>query len=97
MVAHEGIEVEDTAIAMFEFKSGARGGSTACWFAERHPAEVQITGSERSVFMSDDKFRVWEFKNELPKDVDIRASFGLNNSADRAGAADPSSIDFSWH
>ena len=96
-MAHEGIEVEDTAIAMFEFKSGARGGSTACWFAERHPAEVQITGSERSVFMSDDKFRVWEFKNELPEDADIRASFSLNNSADRAGAADPSAIDFSWH
>ena len=47
--------------------------------------------------MSDDKFRVWEFKKELPEDADIRASFVLNNSADRTGAADPSAIDFSWH
>ena len=47
--------------------------------------------------MSNDKFRVCEFKNELPKDADIRLAFGLNNSASGAGAADPSAIDFSWH
>ena len=47
--------------------------------------------------MSNDKFRVWEFKNELPKDADIRVTFGLNNSASGAGSADPSAIDFSWH
>jgi UDP-N-acetyl-2-amino-2-deoxyglucuronate dehydrogenase len=45
--------------------------------------------------MSNDKFRVWEFKNELTKDADIRVTFGLNNSASGAGAADPSTIDFS--
>ena len=40
MVAHEGIEVEDTAVAMLEFASGALGviqGSTASWSAEGHP------------------------------------------------------------
>ena len=47
--------------------------------------------------MSNDKFRVWEFKNKLPKDADIRVTFSLNNSASGAGAADPSAIDFSWH
>jgi hypothetical protein len=47
--------------------------------------------------MSNDKFRVWEFKNKLPKDADILVFFGLNNSASGAGAADPSAIDFSWH
>ena len=47
--------------------------------------------------MSNDKFRVWEFKNELTKDADIRVTFGLNNSASGAGSADPSAIDFSWH
>ena len=47
--------------------------------------------------MSNDKFRVWEFKNELPKDADIRVTFGLNNSASGAGSNDPSAIDVSWH
>ncbi len=100
LVAHEGIEVEDTAIAMLEFESGAMGviqGSTACWSADGHPAEVQITGSEGSVFMTDDKFRVWEFLNPTDKDAAIRKDFGLGAQVAGAGAADPSAIDFKWH
>ena len=99
-VAHYGIEVEDTAIAMLEFANGALGviqGSTACWSAEGHPAEVQITGSEGSVFMSDDKFRVWEFRRPRPEDDDVRKHLGVNDNAAGAGAADPSAIDFAWH
>ena len=100
LVAHSGIEVEDTAIAMVEFKSGALGviqGSTACWSEEGHPAEVQITGSRGSVFMTDDKFRVWEFADTKPEDGEIRNEFGLGTSTAGAGAADPSAIDFAWH
>ena len=51
---HEGIEVEDTAVAILEFESGARGviqGATSCWSSSGHPAEVHICGSEGSVFM----------------------------------------------
>lgn len=100
LVAHSGIEVEDTAIAMLEFESGALGviqGSTACWSEEGHPAEVQITGSKGSVFMSDDKFRVWEFQEPQPDDDTIRKDYGLSASAAGAGAADPAAIDFTWH
>ncbi len=100
LLAHSGIEVEDTAIAMLEFANGALGviqGSTACWSREGHPAEVQITGSQGSVFMSDDKFRVWEFAQAKPEDDGIRQDFGLHGNAAGAGAADPSAIDFSWH
>ncbi len=100
LVAHSGIEVEDTAIAMLEFESGAMGviqGSTACWSAEGHPAEIHITGSGGSAFMTDDKFRVWEFRDAKPDDDHIRATYGLSQDAAGAGAADPSSIDFVWH
>ena len=100
LVAHSGIEVEDTAIAMLEFESGALGviqGSTACWSEEGHPAEVQITGSAGSVFMTDDKFRVWEFQNATTEDEEIRRTYGLNSATAGAGAADPSAIDFRWH
>lgn len=100
LVAHSGIEVEDTAVAMLEFKSGALGviqGSTACWSEQGHPAEVHITGSKGSVFMTDDKFRVWEFADGQPEDSDIRRELGLGASTAGAGAADPSAIDFKWH
>jgi len=100
LVAHRDIEVEDTAIAMLEFASGALGviqGSTACWSSAGHPAEIHITGSEGSVFMSDDKFRVWEFLHAKPEDADIRRNLGSSAGAAGAGAANPSAIDFSWH
>ena len=34
---------------------------------------------------------------ETAEDDRIRAEFGVNADAGGAGAADPSSIDFSWH
>ena len=100
LVAHKGIEVEDVGIAMLEFENGALGviqGSTACWSKSGHPAEIQITGSQGSVFMSDDKFRVWEFANETAYDDEIRQQYGLSENEAGAGAADPSAIDFVWH
>ena len=100
LVAHAGIEVEDTAIAMLEFESGALGviqGTTAAWSAQGHPAEVQITGESGSAFLSDDRFRVWEFADETPEDERIRAKYGLDAPQAGAGAADPAAIDFSWH
>lgn len=98
--AHRDIEVEDTAAAIMRFEGGALGvvqGSTACWSANGHPAEIQICGDHGSVFMSDDKFRVWEFADETSADQCIRTEFGLANGSPGAGAADPSAIDFSGH
>ena len=100
LVAHQGIEVEDTAVALLAFSSGALGsvqGSTACWSATGHPAEIQICGEKGSVFMTDDRFRVWEFADEMPEDARISAEFGLDATAAGAGAADPAAIDFTWH
>ncbi len=100
LIAHEGIEVEDTATAMLTFKNGALGtvqGSTACWSAAGHPAEIQICGEHGSVFMTDDRFKVWEFAAETDADTRIRDTYGLAAEAAGAGAADPAAIDFSWH
>ena len=80
LVAHEGIEVEDTATAMLTFANGALGtiqGSTACWSACGHPAEIQICGEAGSVFLTDDRFRVWEFSPTKRKRTPrIRSDFG---------------------
>jgi UDP-N-acetyl-2-amino-2-deoxyglucuronate dehydrogenase len=100
LVAHSGIEVEDAAFAMVEFESGAMGviqASTACWSENGHPAEVQICGTEGSVFMTDDRFRIWEFLNKTPQDLEIVSQYGMKTAAAGAGAADPAAIDFSWH
>jgi predicted dehydrogenase len=100
LVAHENIEVEDVAVALLTFKSGALGvlqGSTACWSEGGHPAEIQICGTHGSVFLTDERFRVWEFRDETPDDDRIRAEHGVKTGAAGAGAADPSAIDFTWH
>jgi len=99
-LAHSGIEVEDTAVAMLQFNNGALGtiqGSTACWSRDGHPAEIQICGERGSVFMRDDRFSVWEFDDESEKDRRIRAELGINTPQAGAGAADPAAIDFVWH
>ena len=100
LVAHTGIEVEDVATAMLEFENGAFGviqGSTACWSSTGHPAEIQICGDRGSVFMADDKFRVWDFRDARDEDIIIRKLHGLSRDTAGAGAADPKAIDFSWH
>jgi len=96
---HEGIEVEDTAVAILEFENGARGviqGATSCWSSSGHPAEVHICGSEGSVFMRDESFRVWDFKTLLPADDFIKNNL-MEGAAQGLGANDPSAINFDGH
>ena len=99
--AHAGIEVEDTAVAMLAFESGALGtiqASTACWSASGHPAEIQLCGEAGSAFLTDDKFRVWEFEPSRTEDTEVIANHGLATAGQAgAGAADPAAIDYRWH
>ena len=96
---HEGIEVEDTAVAILEYKSGARGviqGATSCWSSSGHPAEVHICGSDGSAFLSDESFRVWDFKEARPEDDFIIKNL-MEGAEQGIGANDPSSINFEGH
>lgn len=98
-LTHENIEVEDTAVAILEFENGARGviqGSTSCWSSKGHPAEIQLCGSEGSVFIQDDKFRIWDFKNSMPKDAEIKETL-MAGSEKGLGANDPGAINFLGH
>ena len=97
---HKRIEVEDIAVAIVNFKNGALGvieGSTACYSPTGHPAEVQICGSDGSVFMKDNSFTKWEFRKILPLDTKIMEKLGSASAAKGAGAADPKAIDFRCH
>jgi predicted dehydrogenase len=98
-LAHERIEVEDMAVAMVEFESGARGvieSSTCCWSENGHPARLQICGTEGSVFLADETFEVWDFKNEQAEDAEIRQTLMRGNQA-ALGANDPKAIQFQQH
>lgn len=96
-LAHTGIEVEDTAVAMLEFKNGARGviqGATTCW--PGHPAEVNLSGDKGSVFLADEQFRHWEFAEESPEDEEVRKTM-MEGAGAGLGAADPKAINFTGH
>ena len=98
-LAHERIEVEDMAVAILEFENGARGvieGSTCSWSHNGHPARVQLCGTEGSVFLADETFEVWDFKDAQPEDARIRETLMRGNQA-ALGANDPKAIQFHAH
>ena len=98
-LAHKGIEVEDTAVAILGFASGARGvieGSTCNWSRDGHPARVQLSGKAGSAFLADEAFEVWDFADDAPVDTTIRAHHMAGAGAG-LGANDPAAISFEQH
>lgn len=99
LLTHQNIEVEDTAVAILEFENGARGtiqGSTSCWSSTGHPAEIQICGSHGSVFLSDESFRVWDFKEKAVQDDYVFNNL-LKTTQRGLGANDPKAINHLGH
>jgi len=99
LLAHERIEVEDSCVAILEFASGARGvieASTCCWSSGGHPAEVQVCGTNGSVFLADECFRVWDFADPGPADKQIHETM-MQGSVRGLGANDPTAIHFDGH
>lgn len=94
---HEGIEVEDTAVAALEFESGALGvieGSTAVFpgFMKR----VEISGTDGSAILEEEDLKTWSFRTETPDDAGIREKYGSATSSG-GGAADPGAISVTAH
>jgi predicted dehydrogenase len=98
-LAHENIEVEDTAVSILEFENGARGvieSSTCNWSKNGHPARVQLAGTEGSVFLADEAFELWDFMHETEEDEKIRSQF-MQGTGSGLGANDPTAINFYQH
>ena len=98
-LTHDRIEVEDNAVIMVEYASGAIGtiqASTSCWSQDGHAAEVNICGSAGSVFMQDNRFAKWEFKESRPVDEVISADL-MTTDAVAEGANDPKAIQVDGH
>ncbi len=96
-LTHKSIEVEDTAVAVLRFASGALGvieGSTAAYpgFYKR----IEISGSTGSVIMEEENITCWKFEEEKSEDEEIRKRFS-NSTHTGGGASDPSAIGYHGH
>jgi predicted dehydrogenase len=95
-LAHQRIEVEDTAVAALGFASGALGvieGSTAA-FPGQHK-RIELCGSAGSAVLEDEALRQWQFAEERPADAALRARLAEGTAA--GGQADPKAISFAGH
>lgn len=96
-LGHEGIEVEDAAVAALEFRNGAFGtieGTTAAY--KGYPRRIEICGTEGSVFLEGGDITVWNFAEERPEDRKIRRKFG-KKAAGAGGTSDPAAISHVGH
>ena len=70
--------------------------STCTWSKDGHPARVQLAGTDGSVFLADESFEMWDFREEKPEDAEIKSTLMKGQEAG-LGANDPSAINFYQH
>jgi UDP-N-acetyl-2-amino-2-deoxyglucuronate dehydrogenase len=93
-LAHERIEVEDTAVAILRFKNGALGVIEAATSA--YPGllkRTEIHGDQGSARVEQDDITLWEFKEKRPGDDERVSRKGTLSG----GAADPKDISHAGH
>jgi predicted dehydrogenase len=97
MLAHERIEVEDTAVAALRFKNGALGviqATTSVW--PGLPKTIGIHGDQGSVVIEQDDLLRWDFKTAKPDDDAIRQRFAQKVGAS-GGSSNPAAISHQGH
>ena len=96
-LAHARIEVEDTAVAVLRFKSGALGVIEAATAA--YPGllkRTEIHGDGGSARVEQDDITLWEFQIKAPSDSAVHAAMA-RVSGFSAGASDPRGITHIGH
>ena len=96
-LAHERIEVEDTAVACLRFKNGAVGviqATTSVW--PGYPKTIGIHGDQGSAVIEQDDLLRWDFKAAKPDDDAIRARFAQKVGAS-GGSSNPAAISHLGH
>lgn len=96
LIAHERIEVEDTAVAIMKFENGGYGvleGATSIYpgFSKR----IEICGTKGSAIMEEDSLVKWSFDDETAEDDQIRSKYISASSS--GGASDPLAINYKGH
>jgi UDP-N-acetyl-2-amino-2-deoxyglucuronate dehydrogenase len=96
-LAHERIEVEDTAVAAIRFKNGALGVIQATTSVHPgYPKTIAIHGDKGSAVIEQEDVLRWDFTPALPSDDEVKARFAAKVGAS-GGAADPKAISFEGH
>jgi predicted dehydrogenase len=96
-LAHERIEVEDTAVSCLKFKSGALGviqATTSIW--PGLPKTIGVHGDQGSVVIEQEDLLRWEFKTPLAEDDSIRQRFAQKVGAS-GGSSNPAAISHTGH
>ncbi|MBY0588958.1 Gfo/Idh/MocA family oxidoreductase [bacterium] len=97
LLAHERIEVEDTAVAILKFASRAIGSITATTSA--YPGllkTIAVHGDKGSAVIEQDSILTWEFAKPTAGDAKIREKL-MKSSALSGGASDPKAISHQGH
>ena len=96
-LAHDRIEVEDTAVAAVRFRSGALGvieAATSAWPGLLKRTEIH--GSSGSARVEQDDLTLWTFETGAEGDAEILARIA-GGSASNSGASDPRGINHAGH
>ncbi|MBI4605828.1 MAG: Gfo/Idh/MocA family oxidoreductase [Planctomycetes bacterium] len=97
-LAHERIEVEDTAVASVRFSNGTLGvieGTTGSWPGAK--IRLEVGGSKGSAVLEDEVILSWQFAEPEPADEEVRAKHGPGTALSGGGAGDPKAIGFEGH
>jgi predicted dehydrogenase len=97
LLAHERIEVEDTAVATVRFKNGALGvieGTTSVYPGLLKKTEIH--GDKGTVIVEQDDIIFWKFENPTPLDQRVQEMMAQRKSG-TGGAADPKAISHVGH
>jgi UDP-N-acetyl-2-amino-2-deoxyglucuronate dehydrogenase len=96
-LAHERIEVEDTAVAVLRFKSGALGVIQATTSVHPgYPKTIAVHGDRGSAVIEQEDVLRWDFTPETDEDRRVRERFAAKVGAS-GGAADPKAISHEGH
>lgn len=96
-LAHERIEVEDTAVAVIRFKSGALGVIQATTSVHPgYPKTIAIHGDRGSAVIEQDDVLKWDFTPATDDDAEVKARFAAKVGAS-GGSADPKAISHEGH
>ncbi|MBA4067773.1 MAG: oxidoreductase [Isosphaera sp.] len=96
-LAHERIEVEDTAVAAIRFRSGALGVLQATTSVHPgYPKQIAIHGDKGSAVIEQEDVLRWDFDPPTPDDAAVKQRFAAKVGAS-GGAADPKAISHEGH
>jgi UDP-N-acetyl-2-amino-2-deoxyglucuronate dehydrogenase len=97
LLAHQRIEVEDTAVACLRFKNGALGVIQAATSVHPGlPKTIAVHGDKGSVVIEQEDVLHWELTPETEEDRAVRQRFAVKTGAS-GGSSNPAAISHVGH